>query len=47
MSFTYELNGKREALSLTIALKVAIQVTGFLPPKSHLVLLTNAFLLEN
>jgi hypothetical protein len=44
MSFKYEHNATRDAFSMTIALNMATQVAIFVPPKSHLALLTNAFI---
>jgi hypothetical protein len=41
-----EHNVTRGAFSPTIALEIAIEVAGFLPPNSHLILLTNAFIPE-
>jgi hypothetical protein len=47
MSFKYEYNATREAFSLTLELKFAIQAAGFLSPKAHFVFLTNAFIPKN
>jgi hypothetical protein len=44
MSLKDEHNVTRRAFSLTIMLEIAIQVAGFVPPNSSLILLAGAFL---